>query len=299
MENRIIKNFEGLSLYEKVNLLEFLNDNMATKMTYENMTKKYMNIDFNLGENVFVLFSENDILGFCVCINREEKMRKEVFVIDFVLGRNDDLRTVQELYAKIESTLEFKDSKIKIGTKRYEKYNDVFLKAGLFNTYDAILMAVEKNEFVFSEDRNKIFLEEITFENSEIFARIHNDAFLNSPNGASIEAGRVYEISRTYEKHENGMSGMGVYDDENVAIYDVEFIDEKKAVIETVAVKNDFQSKGCGKYLIERLAKILFEEGFETIELLVMSSNERAVNLYKKLGFKKIETYSKWYEKLN
>lgn len=54
----------------------------------------------------------------------------------------------------------------------------------------------------------------------------------------------------------------------------------------TIVIHPSFEGKGVGKLLMERLVQWAKEtEGVEKIELLVRSTNERAISLYKKFGF--------------
>jgi len=58
-------------------------------------------------------------------------------------------------------------------------------------------------------------------------------------------------------------------------------------------IKKEHQRKGLGNYLIGQVGRILVEQNEQTIALKVTKSNEKAYNLYKKMGFKPFgENYS-------
>jgi ribosomal protein S18 acetylase RimI-like enzyme len=51
-------------------------------------------------------------------------------------------------------------------------------------------------------------------------------------------------------------------------------------------VKEEHQRKGLGTYLMEQVGHVLLEQNKKTTALKVMESNEKALNLYIKMGFK-------------
>ena len=58
-----------------------------------------------------------------------------------------------------------------------------------------------------------------------------------------------------------------------------------------IALFQKYTGMGIGKILIEKLLQIAKEKGFEQMELEVAAENERAVHLYKKLGFQIYGTF--------
>lgn len=50
----------------------------------------------------------------------------------------------------------------------------------------------------------------------------------------------------------------------------------------------DFQSRGLGKYLLENVINYLEEKGYSEFTIGVEDDNERAIHIYKKLGFDEI-----------
>ena len=62
-----------------------------------------------------------------------------------------------------------------------------------------------------------------------------------------------------------------------------------KAVL-GISIKKEFWGQGIAQELMAKLIEFSNESGLEIIELTVRSDNERAINLYKKFGFKKTGT---------
>ena len=58
-----------------------------------------------------------------------------------------------------------------------------------------------------------------------------------------------------------------------------------------IALYQKYTGLGIGKVMIENLLTIAKEKGLEQIELEVVADNERAIALYKKLGFQIYGTF--------
>lgn len=63
---------------------------------------------------------------------------------------------------------------------------------------------------------------------------------------------------------------------------------EGEFYIDTLAVREEFRSKGIGKRLLLAMCKKAFEEGYMRVGLIVDFDNPKAENLYASLGFKRI-----------
>lgn len=63
-----------------------------------------------------------------------------------------------------------------------------------------------------------------------------------------------------------------------------------------VAVTPRLRGRGLGKYLLSRVLEVARARGVETIFLEVRPSNERAVELYRRLGFAEVGRRKGYYE---
>ena len=59
----------------------------------------------------------------------------------------------------------------------------------------------------------------------------------------------------------------------------------KTAYLFDIAVRPKYRGRGKGVWMLEKILKILWERGYETASLLVAGENEKALALYKKVGF--------------
>ena len=70
-----------------------------------------------------------------------------------------------------------------------------------------------------------------------------------------------------------------------------------EAEINNVSVKDSYRSKGYGRLVMEELLKVGNEMNVEAFTLEVRKSNEVAIGLYRKLGFKVEGERKNFYEK--
>lgn len=63
----------------------------------------------------------------------------------------------------------------------------------------------------------------------------------------------------------------------------------------SIVVKKDYQHIGIGSRLLEHIINIAKQEGIKEIFLEVRISNQNAISLYEKYGFKNINTREKYY----
>ena len=66
--------------------------------------------------------------------------------------------------------------------------------------------------------------------------------------------------------------------------------------ITTIGIRKMYQGKGYGKLLMDKCEEITKMQEFPNINLEVRVSNEKAINLYKKCGFKIVATRKNYYQ---
>jgi putative acetyltransferase len=102
------------------------------------------------------------------------------------------------------------------------------------------------------------------------------------------------------EMIENG--GFQVYelDREVIAVFVVnrfKYRLKQLAYIGAFGIKQQYQSKGYGKKIMQELIKDLRIDGVRRVELRVEADNERAIGFYKKLGFEMEGTHRKYMKR--
>ncbi|UJG42960.1 MAG: ribosomal protein S18-alanine N-acetyltransferase [Candidatus Heimdallarchaeum endolithica] len=71
---------------------------------------------------------------------------------------------------------------------------------------------------------------------------------------------------------------------------------KSEAHILSIAIHRNFRKKGYGKMILRYFITRVKELGFNSIKLEVRVTNNYAINLYEKMGFKRIRTIRKYYE---
>ncbi len=71
----------------------------------------------------------------------------------------------------------------------------------------------------------------------------------------------------------------------------------EEAHITILAIHPDYQGRGLGSLLLKNLLEEAYNRGLERATLEVAESNKKAINLYKKFGFKEAGRRKKYYQK--
>ncbi len=99
-------------------------------------------------------------------------------------------------------------------------------------------------------------------------------------------------VVNNYELNKN--ANIYILNNEIVAFISYRILYER-AELDYIFVKEEARKKGIASMLIADMIEKCKENNVETIDLEVNSSNERAINLYQKFGFKIIGKREKYY----
>lgn len=91
-----------------------------------------------------------------------------------------------------------------------------------------------------------------------------------------LKTKKHYLFSVTHEKNNIGVLWLNIYINNNI----------KQAFIYDIELEEEYQGKGYGKQTMNLLDKYLKENDVDSVQLHVFAHNERAVSLYKKMGYK-------------
>lgn len=98
-----------------------------------------------------------------------------------------------------------------------------------------------------------------------------------------------------YELKGNPCSYVFVLEEEKIFAYIDFWILYEQGEICKIAVVEPLRRKGCGSLLLETALDVMEENGVETINLEVNTSNIGAINLYKKFGFEIVQIKKDYY----
>lgn len=130
----------------------------------------------------------------------------------------------------------------------------------------------------------------------EISIETFNDTFKDQNSAANMNAylERAFNLKQL-EKELSTISSnffFIYYNDEPAGYLKVNLNDaqsekmgDESLEIERIYIRNKFQGKGLGKYLINKAIKLAIEQSKKMIWLGVWERNDNAIGFYKKLGF--------------
>jgi diamine N-acetyltransferase len=152
-----------------------------------------------------------------------------------------------------------------------------------------------------------INIKKCTLEDLHILQEISYETFnetfnhQNSPENMNAYLGKAFNLNQLEKELYNSSSEFFfIYFNSEVAGYlkintndaQTEKLGNESLEIERIYIKNKFQKKGLGKYLINKAIKIAVERNKKKIWLGVWEKNEKAICFYKKIGFVQTDTHS-------
>lgn len=123
---------------------------------------------------------------------------------------------------------------------------------------------------------NKDLLDVIAYEN-QYFNKTNYEMFVEN-----IVENSLYDI-------------FGIYQDNIFVGYIIIWLDEDKSQIFSMLIKEEYRNKGYGYLSLNQLEEILKEKHVREWTLEVRESNLLAIQLYEKVGFKKVSIRENYY----
>ncbi len=260
--------------------------------TRAEMEKNCSGRTFDFGKDHFSAWKNGSVKGTAAAITREVKNRGEAYVTAVNVKEEDAAFFENLLDASIERCLKANAVSVKLGIKPVFEFLKPTIESRRFvEVHRSVLMRYEKTREALETDE-KLLLRDLSDETKGSFRRIHNDAFRNSPNGGSLTGDEIEEM--ILEK--SNLAGVAFYDGNPVGIYELT-LDGKTGFIDGLGIDPVLHSKGFGRATLNAVMEKLYANGAAEIRLSVMSSNARAVELYKKTGFNEEKTLSVWFGK--
>ncbi|HEY9724070.1 MAG TPA: GNAT family N-acetyltransferase, partial [Oscillatoriaceae cyanobacterium] len=179
---------------------------------------------------------------------------------------------------------------VRMGVSPRHTHLESLVKRRGVREYDGLIMAREAAPLPVPGDGWRV--EVVDEANRETYRQVLDEAFRHSPNGASITEAQVIELMA--EISHADLLGLGYSDGQAAAAFEL-CLQEDVGWIETVGVARALQGRGLGKAIVASAVERLRAHGVGTIKLLVMSSNEPAVRLYRGCGFEVESVMSRWW----
>jgi len=106
--------------------------------------------------------------------------------------------------------------------------------------------------------------------------------------------GDIFARAEAYAESGGGMIGLFGQEEELLGFGGLKKKDAARAELCNLHVDSSLHGRGFGKYLAMELIDYAGQLGFDTVELHVTATQEKAIGLYRKLGF--VETARRTFE---
>jgi ribosomal protein S18 acetylase RimI-like enzyme len=293
-----IKQFELLATVQKKELYDFIkNTDLTYNKSFIEMNNIYESDTFNDGSSVFILFHKGEIIGSAAVITKEISIKGEAFVTDVYVSRENVEVNLCYLMEKVVAYCKISTAKsVKIGIRESETHLIPYIKAIEFtHIYDAVIMKHKRCVNKICGPYRKIELQPLSILNFREYMNIQNESFRNSPNGATIDEVEVKDYIVRYANNEE-LIGICFAENSACGVYELS-IDGNIGWINTIGIDPIHKQKGLGSALIAKCIKKLYDQNSDEIKLLVITSNDNAVKMYKENDFEEEKIFSSWFER--
>ncbi|MBZ9685148.1 GNAT family N-acetyltransferase [Clostridium estertheticum] len=293
-----IKEFKVISSQQRKELYNFIKSTDSTyNKSYLEMTRIYESDTFNDGNTVFIIFQKGQIKGSLALITKEISVRGEAFITDIYVKKENAEIFLNFLIKKIVEYCNMCSAiSIKIGIRESEKHLIPYINKFEFShIYDAVVIGYRGDKNTSLKLNKDMELRPLCISNSQEYMNIHNEAFKNSPNGGTIDEVEVKDYIVQYANNED-LIGICFFNKKPCGIYELSN-DGNIGWIDSLAITPSFQHMGLGKLLLVKCINKLYEKKLDEIKLLVITSNEIAMAMYRDMGFDLECVFSYWFEK--
>ncbi|SHI04217.1 GNAT family N-acetyltransferase [Clostridium grantii] len=286
----MIKKYLELNELEVRKLNKFINRNKENKVTIEEMDKQLRSEEYAFGEGIILAINHEDVIARIQIILIECMEKKVAYAIN--LDIKEEVKNKKKIASELIEAAKniakkHKAQKLFLGTT-----DDILIKTlnslSLHKEYSSIRMIL-KDRKIRDLPLNLTILTE---ENKNEYLRIHNDAFKEVPNGGTLTESKVDE----YIKNADDNNCYYIVTINNEMIGMLQFnIEERVGEFELGLIK-EARGKGYGKRLLETAINFLNSREVTEINLIVITKNTPAYNMYINRGFKESELINEWFE---
>jgi ribosomal protein S18 acetylase RimI-like enzyme len=132
----------------------------------------------------------------------------------------------------------------------------------------------------------------LTEKNKNEYLRIHNDAFKEVPNGGSLTESKIDEYIKNTD--DNNYFYIAIKNNEMIGI--LQFNIENQVGEFELGLIKEARGKGYGKHLLETAINLLNLREVVEINLIVITRNTLAYNMYKNRDFQESKLINEWFE---
>ncbi|MBO8128564.1 MAG: GNAT family N-acetyltransferase [Peptococcaceae bacterium] len=257
------------------------------------MEREFGGRAFNLGETHFSLWEGEEVKGTLAVITKDVDWSGEVFVSNIYVRERAEFKLLLENAMNYCSNL--KPKGIKLGIYPSQSYLIPTIEEyGFTKVYKAVVLKHRESKRSIEKCvSGDIKLTNFSNAYKREFQGIVNRAFVNSPNAGRMTSEELNELIEKC-KQNPGLAGICLYNGNPAGVYELSIV-SNVGWIKAIAVDPIYQGIGIGKILLEKSVRTLYASGCKEVKLVVISTNEKAVNLYSKYGFEEDTVRSIWF----
>ena len=287
----MIKNYLQLSEIEKYNAYEFITRNQSNKISIQQVDAQLKDDLYELGKGCLFLFNKEILIATIRIILKEVHTIGTAYIValDILDEIDNKVSIIRKMINEASHTaLRFNAKEIYFSTRDLNIVN-LFKQDNILHSYSAITMKLIDNNIRY----NELSLIQLSYENKLEYKQIHDDIFLNIPNGGSVSLNELDD--KINNKDNNNFQYIVMDDDINIGMLEICIYDNIGSF--DLGLLKEYRNRGYGKRLLE--TAIIFLRNIEKVDeinLLVISKNTLVYNMYLKRGFVDKEIYSYWYD---
>lgn len=286
----MIKNYLQLSKIEVERLVEFMNRNRKTKLSFKDIDEQFKSEEYDFGRGIILKVFGESIIGRVSVILKECRIKGVAYVINLEIkdGVADKKLVAFELMDEVKSIArKYGAEKTYFGTSD-EEIIKILNSRKIYKQYSSLRMTLNDRKTRYSP-LNLIKLAE---NNKKEYLFINNDAFREVPNGSTLSEGEVEEYIK--KSDENNYCFIVTMNKDNIGF--LKFNIENGVGEFDLGLVKTARGKGYGKKLLETAISFLNSKQVAEISLIVITKNTLAYDMYKKRGFKESKLISNWFE---
>ncbi len=184
-------------------------------------------------------------------------------------------------FACTDESIKLSQTSFKVGEYEFKFYGEMDYMEKTFDSHDI------------GADEKDLLLERLTDKNCHRFKEIYNQCFFHVPNSETYTDENIKELLKS--NMNNAMQvGLIFRGEDEIGMYEISFA-KKVPEIAAIGIAEEERGKRWGFKALNLLLRTLGEGGFCTAGLIVSTANPQAYYLYKRVGFQKQYTQSRWY----
>lgn len=292
LENLKIRTIQKEDKMDIIKLLDIINesDNAQASITEELLDYFINTPKFQKG--IFLAYLKNELIGYGTCISTNTN-ESEISIDISIHPQYRDSEAIEKIYdALVNEANEYKYKELQASAKIRLKYLTSFYTKKGFKEYEYMwkmnLSLKDKN--VSQDTFDGITFTEATKDDITKFTDVMNNGFKEDKEDKFTED--VFE-SRFVDP--DSKIYLMEKDNELIAASIINY-NEKFSLgyISNLAVYKKYRGQGYGKKLLSLNISEIKKNGMETATLHVVGTNESALNLYRKAGFKEFDTVASY-----